>query len=64
MRQRVAVRGVLGPEVVPLDGAGVALAYRGTDDVHFLARLEEIDFDLAAHLEVTFVGFVETELCH
>ena len=38
VRQGVAVRGVLRPEVMALDGTGEAFTDRGANDVDFLRR--------------------------
>ena len=37
--------------MVPLDDTGETLADRGAPHVHLLADLEDLDPDLAAHLE-------------
>ena len=48
VRQRVAVRRVLGAEVVTLDRTGEALTDGRADDVDLLARLEQVNLELAA----------------
>src|SRR5690606_21730898 len=51
VRDRVAVRGTLRAEVVPLLTAGKALADRATGDVDLLANGEQGNADLIARLE-------------
>src|SRR5258708_2363585 len=52
VRERVAVRGAVGREVVALDDAGEALAERRAGDIALLPRLEHVDLELGAALEV------------
>src|SRR5207249_11687102 len=52
MRDRVAVAGAVGREMVALDHARETLADRDALDVHLLADLEDLDADLAADLQV------------
>src|SRR5438445_5099220 len=52
MRDRVAVAGAVGREMVALDHAGETLADRDALYVHLLADLEDLDADLAADLQV------------
>src|SRR5207247_290914 len=52
MRDRVAVAGAVGREMMALDHAGETLADRDALDVHLLADLEDLEAALAADLLV------------
>ena len=54
VRQRVTVGGVLGAEIVALDGTGKSFTDRRANDVDLLAFLEEIDLEFLARLEFPF----------
>src|SRR6056297_393021 len=58
MRQRVAVRGVLHPEIMALDDAGKTLALAGAGHVDHLTVREAFDRDFAADFELAFFTLV------
>jgi hypothetical protein len=62
VRDGVAVRGAVGREMVALDDAREALADGHALHVHLLPDLEQVDADLAAHLEVRQVLGAGAEL--
>src|SRR6056297_319530 len=58
MRQRVAVRGILHPEIMALDDACKALALAGAGHVDLLAACEALDRDFAADFKVAVITVV------
>src|SRR5690606_40243305 len=61
VRNRVTVGSVLRAELVPLDGAGKALALGRACDVHLVTRLEHVDLDFATDPQVLDIHFLEYE---
>jgi hypothetical protein len=62
MRNRIAMRVVLGAKVMPLDRPRIALALGGADDINMLAELELIDFDFGARAQFLALSGSEAKL--
>ena len=62
MRQRVAVRGVLGSEVVTLHSTLKTFTLGLPAHIDDLAGLEAVDFDLAADFDTLEIRFFSAEL--
>src|SRR3979490_3651169 len=60
-RERIAVTGAIGGEVVALDHPGEALALRHAGNIHLLPYLENVDADFSAELEISKLAFGHAE---
>src|SRR5690606_36170154 len=58
----VTVGGILGGEMMTLDGAGIALADRDAGNVNDLACLENIDLDFGTRLDAITLAIGKAEL--